>query len=103
MDPNYVRDEENEDEIMRGIYEDANRYDPDGEDAGGEDVGGGTDAGGEDDEDFTSQFLCVRASRGPFASIPCLFRSASLGPFSSRYDSAAAVCSSNGSARPGGV
>ncbi len=57
MDPNYVRDEENEDEIMRGIYEDANRYDPDGEDAGGEDVGGGTDAGGEDDEDFTSQFL----------------------------------------------
>ena len=57
MDPNYVRDEENEDEIMRGIYEDANRYDLDGEDAGGEDVGGGTDAGGEDDEDFTSQFL----------------------------------------------
>ena len=57
MDPNYVRDEENEDEIMREIYENANRYDLDGEDAGGEDVGGGTDAGGEDDEDFTSQFL----------------------------------------------
>ena len=62
MDPNYVRDEENEDVIMQQIYEDANPIDPDredagGEDAGGEDVGGGTDAGGEDDEDFTSQFL----------------------------------------------
>ena len=68
MDPNYVRDEENEDQIMRQIYEDANTYDLDREDAGGEDVGGGTNAGGEDvgggtnaggedDEDFTSQFL----------------------------------------------
>ena len=57
MDPNYVRDEENEDVIMQQIYEDANPIDPDREDAGGEDVGGGTDAGGEDDEDFTSQFL----------------------------------------------
>ena len=56
MDPNYVRDEENEDAIMQQIYDDANPIDPDGEDAGGEDVGGGTDAGGEDD-DFSSQFL----------------------------------------------
>ena len=57
MDPNYVRDEENEDVIMQQIYEDANPIDPDGEDAGGEDVGGGTDAGGEDDDDFASQFM----------------------------------------------
>ena len=45
MDPNYVRDEENEDVIMQQIYEDANPIDPDREDAGGE------------DDDFASQFM----------------------------------------------
>ena len=58
MDHNYVRDEENEEKILRGIWKNAHPDD------GGEDAGDGTDAGGgteqtgqEDDEDFTSQFL----------------------------------------------
>ena len=39
MDHNYVRDEENEEEILRGIWENAHP------DAGGEDAGNGTNAG----------------------------------------------------------
>ena len=64
MDHNYVRDEENEEEILRGIWENAHP------DAGGEDDGNGTNAGDgtdagrgteetgrQDDDDFTLQFL----------------------------------------------
>ena len=64
MDHNYVRDEENEEEILRGIWENAHPDD------GGEDAGDGTNAddgtgagrgteqtGQEDDDDLTSQFL----------------------------------------------
>ena len=60
MDPNYVRDVENEEEILQGIWENSHPDDggedaSDGTDAGGDDVGGGTDqAGEEDDDDFTS-------------------------------------------------
>ena len=63
MDHNYMRDEENEEEILRGIWENAHPDDGgddaiNGTNAGGEDVGTGTDqAGPEDDDDFTSQFL----------------------------------------------
>ena len=67
MDHNYVRDEENEEEIMRVIWGKAHPDDG-GEDAGdgtnageGTNAGDGTDAGREgteqDDDDFTSQFL----------------------------------------------
>ena len=61
MDHNYVRDEENEEEIMRVIWGKAHPEDG-GEDAGdGTNAGDGTDAGREgteqDDDDFTSQFL----------------------------------------------
>ena len=41
MKANYVRDEENEDQIQQMIYEDAHREDPDGE----------------VDDEFASQFL----------------------------------------------
>ena len=64
MDHNYVRDEQNEEEILRGIWENAHPN------TGGEDVGNGTNAGDgtdagrgteqtgqQDDDDFTSQFL----------------------------------------------
>ena len=50
MDHNYVRDEENEEEILRGIWENVHP------DAGGEDADNGTNVGN-DDDDFTSQFL----------------------------------------------
>ena len=60
MDHNYVRDEENEEEILRGIWENAHPN-TGGEDAGnGTNAGDGTDAGRgteQDDDDFTSQFL----------------------------------------------
>ena len=64
MDHNYVRDEENEEEILRGIWENAHP-DAGGEDASdgtnagdGTNVGGGTEqTGQEDDDDFTLQFL----------------------------------------------
>ena len=59
-----MRDEENEEEILRGIWENSNP-DAGGEDAGnGTNSGDGTDAGRgteqtgqQDDDDFTSQFL----------------------------------------------
>ena len=64
MDHNYVQDEENEDDILWGIWENAHP-DAGGEDVGnGTNVGDGTDAGRgteetgrQDDDDFTSQFL----------------------------------------------
>ena len=72
MDHNYVQDEENEEEILRGIWENVHP-DAGGEDAGngtnagdGTDAGNGTDVGDrtdagrgteQDDDDFTSQFL----------------------------------------------
>ena len=60
MDHNNVRDEENEEEIMRVIWGKAHPEDG-GEDAGdGTNAGDGTDAGRgteQDDDDFTSQFL----------------------------------------------
>ena len=49
-----MRDEENEEEILWGIWENAHPDD------GGEDAGDGTDAGRgteQDDNDFTLQFL----------------------------------------------
>lgn len=53
MDHNYVRDEENEEVIMRAIWGKAHPDD------GGEDAGDGTNGRGteQDDNDFTSQFL----------------------------------------------
>lgn len=49
MDPNYVRDEENEDILMQDIFEHRDR-----DAAGGEGAGAGVDL---DFEEFASQFL----------------------------------------------
>ena len=58
MDHNYVRDEENEEEILREIWENAHP-DSRGKDAGdGTNAGGGTELTGQEDaDDFTLQFL----------------------------------------------